>query len=506
MHQPPFHFLLGLLLAGAVGTALAAPEKAACNYQRVARMPLSYTGGNLQITTPGGINGKPAVVLFDTGAYNTSLTNAGARRHGLTLRHTGTESVGIGGSSWDYQARVEQFSLGQLKSGKRTMDVIGDDSAGPVDAIVGADFLLQADLEISLAAKEANFFRPQGCDDKFLGYWDPDAVVISFIPNRQQTENPRFRVRVNGVELDAIIDSGSDITTLSLPAARRVGLQVDDSRRLGVVAGIGRQHRALWSATLDKIEIGSEAIEHPEINVVDHDIVDLILGADFLRSHRVLFAMSQNRIYLSYVGGAPFGERRKLEPWIFAEAEAGNGDAQYALAKAYLSGNRVPRNKTQGELWLERAAVSGNALANIYSGRAMMERGQMSEAAPRLRAGLDKRPTHRYAALWLYLARLHGGQEALGRSELAATVAAAPADWSTPIAQFYLGKITAEDLLRQAARDKDDAAANTCAAYEAVDEWQKAGGKGAVPLPAAGRASCGPAREAAAPQPSGATP
>jgi len=31
-----------------------------------------------------------------------------------------------------------------------------------------------------------------------------------------------------------------------------------------------------------------------------------VLGADFLKSHRVLFAMAQRRIYLSYEGGPVF--------------------------------------------------------------------------------------------------------------------------------------------------------------------------------------------------------
>ena len=32
----------------------------------------------------------------------------------------------------------------------------------------------------------------------------------------------------------------------------------------------------------------------------------MLLGADFLKAHRVLFARSQHRLYLSYVGGPLF--------------------------------------------------------------------------------------------------------------------------------------------------------------------------------------------------------
>jgi hypothetical protein len=36
---------------------------------------------------------------------------------------------------------------------------------------------------------------------------------------------------------------------------------------------------------------------------------DMLLGADFLRSHRVLIAHSQRKIYFTYAGGAVFPER-----------------------------------------------------------------------------------------------------------------------------------------------------------------------------------------------------
>jgi hypothetical protein len=36
----------------------------------------------------------------------------------------------------------------------------------------------------------------------------------------------------------------------------------------------------------------------------------VVLGVDFLRTHRILFAMSQDRLYMSYLGGDPFPPRK----------------------------------------------------------------------------------------------------------------------------------------------------------------------------------------------------
>jgi hypothetical protein len=40
----------------------------------------------------------------------------------------------------------------------------------------------------------------------------------------------------------------------------------------------------------------------------------MLLGVDFLRSHRVLVAHSQRKLYFSYIGGTVFQPRGKLSP------------------------------------------------------------------------------------------------------------------------------------------------------------------------------------------------
>ena len=80
----------------------------------------------------------------------------------------------------------------------------------PYDAIVGADFLLQADLEISLAEKQLRFFRPHNCKDTFLGYWSQGRDVEVPLTGRfGDSRNQLFTVELNGVKLDAIIDTGA---------------------------------------------------------------------------------------------------------------------------------------------------------------------------------------------------------------------------------------------------------------------------------------------------------
>lgn len=505
--------LLATLALSSFVSAPAAGAEPGCKYVEVARLPLRYTGPSLDITTDGTINGTPATMLVDTGAYETSLTTAATEPRKLPLRHTGDTAVGIGGTTWIYTTRVDEFSIGPARTGRATLPVLKEFGSAPsFDALVGAPFLLQTDLEISLATKQLKFFRPKGCDDAFLGYWDENAVVVPFDKHMRAPANPHFTVVVNGVKMDAIIDTGAGASYVSLGAAKRAGLKLDASNltRTLDVTGLGARKVANWETTFDRFEIGNEVVRKAQVGVLDHDgAPEVVLGADFLRSHRVLFAVSQQKIYLSYIGGQPFGQRTRLEPWIQAEAEAGNADAQMVLSTYYIQGKLVPQDMTLAAHWGEKAANAGNADANLISGRSMMLLGMHAPAVTRLRTGLAKPHSYPEAPLWLYIARVRTGQADVAKTELAdARRRNRDNEWPAPIADFYLGRIDAAKLLREARGERQQATSRTCESISAMEEWHSAhGDHAALPALAAQGAGAGcPATPAALTNAAGAPP
>jgi predicted aspartyl protease len=486
MTIPPFRRFLPLLgaLAMAAGSSpAAADDKPACQYVELAKVPLHYTGPSLEITMEGVINGTPAQMLVDTGSYQTMLTRTGTEKRGLNLRMTGESIQGVGGYSRLYSARVNDFKTGPAKSSKGFIPVIGDTGSAPAfDAIVGASFLLQTDLQLALADKSIKFYKPIGCEKSWLAYWDRNAVEIPFEYHGDRSPNPHFTIEVNGEKLEAIIDSGSWTTSIDSRAARRAGLRLDAP---GVVrtadgTGIGERHVAHYNAMVDTLKIGDETIRNAQVSIMDTDgqlNVDVLLGADFLRAHRVLFAMSQKKLYISYLGSAPMGQRRTLEPWIQQEADNGNPDAQMMLASLYGSGSLVPKDPAKSAAWLEKAAGTGHPRANLLVGRQLMGKQRWAEAAQRIAGALAQLPAERYGALWLYDARLRSGDAASARRELEATFARSEDHaWPAPIADFYLGRIDAAALLEQAGKEAKLAKTRTCQANNYMAEWHAAQG------------------------------
>ena len=471
---------LALLVSALPLLAQAAPDAQKCTYTPLAKLPLRYTGPSLMITTEGTINGTPAVMLVDTGAYKTFFTRTGTERRNMKLKYTGHDAYGIGGASSIYETRITDFSAGPARLTKGFMPVLSDFGFTPTfDAILGAPFLLQTDLEVSLATKEITFFHAGHCAGTYLGYWDDKIIEIPFVSYEGPGTNPNFHVRVNGKELVAMIDTGAGSSSILRDAARRAGIEVDaaDTADTRYAAGAGKRKAASWIVTARTFQIGDETVRNAELAMIDsrNHGVDVVLGADFLRAHRVLFAISQKKLYFSYLGGEPFGQRSKLEPWIQAEADSGNADAQLALANAYRSGTLAPRDDARAAAWLEKAATGGSPQAILASGRALMLRGDLAAGATRLRAALDLLPAEREGALWLYIARVRSGQADLAKSELAAIFSRSErGEWPTPIAGFYLGTLGADKLLAQAGEDRVKGANRRCQALAAMAEWHLA--------------------------------
>lgn len=464
--------------------ALAATKTDACVYVEIARLPIKYAGAGLAPTIPGTVNGKPARMLADTGADILAMTRGFANKLGAKLEATDGKLVGVGGATSVYRAQIDDMTVGPTRSGRIAMPVIGATGTEPsFDVIVGAPFLMQADLEVALGERELKIYRPQDCQDSFLGdRTGGDVSVIPYSWRWGHGPNPYFTIEINGQEIVAMIDTGAASTLLELRAAKRLGLKLDapDVVKLDDINGIGAKTAPHWSARFDTLAIGDEVIKNARIGVMEtptkHDF-DMLLGRDFLRQHRVLFARSQKKLYISYTGSGDdvfVSHATRIEPWLQREADEGNPDAEVLVAGAYASGELVARDPVAANRWFRRAADHGHPGAQLALGRQLMVQGHDAAAAPRLRAALDRYPDNGQVALWLYITRLRTGQAALGQQELEAAFKQVKA-WPAPVAQYYLGHLDAAALFAQAAQD--DAKHRICHSAASVADLLAAQGK-----------------------------
>ena len=351
-----------------------------CLYLNLATLKLKSAGG--LVTAKGNLNGNDEAMLVDTGRLHSVLTQQEASKLGLSLSHTKLTERGSQGDVASYATFIDDIALDKFFWHRVTLSVVADDTQFK-GLIAGADILLNGlnkDVELSLATGQMKIFVPSGCDNAFLAYWDAAALTTPLVD--LSTSDPRqiVTVRVNGREMTALIDSGTPTSIISLQAAERAGVTpgAPGVTEMSSAFAPDKQNGKVWRAHFKTFGIGTEVIQDPEIAISDvwgepgaarssdslaafrqmsiaptmvgatnfhaspsteavgsvarmrTDVAptirpDMLLGADFLRAHRVLLAMSQRRLYYSYVGGKVFGN-------IAAPPESSNGASSLSPA------------------------------------------------------------------------------------------------------------------------------------------------------------------------------
>jgi clan AA aspartic protease (TIGR02281 family) len=340
------HLAAGVLAFGvATATSTAAAD---CKMFQVAELPVRLERNKLIVD--GEINSRKIGIVLDTGATSTMIFRSAAERLGLRRdRARGVRMFGVGGETTVESALVDEIKIGNASRKNWRMLVGGEHEIGAgMDVLLGEDFLQSFDVEFDLKRAAVRLYQPKDCAGVSLAYWATDGPrQVEFEPVDETHPQIRLSVLINGQTLRALFDSGASISLLDSPAAARLGVTPDTPGvvQVGRGAGLGRKTVDYWIGEFQSIAIGDETINDTSIVFgalfkdasytktgsrvpIRVESVSMLLGADFLRAHRVLVAHSQRTIYFTYVGGPVFQRTAppasSTEP--SGEAEAGPAD------------------------------------------------------------------------------------------------------------------------------------------------------------------------------------
>jgi predicted aspartyl protease len=280
---------------------LAAAEAPKCKLVRVAEWLLRNE--YYSPVVDGAINGQKVRVLLDTGAAHTMIRRSAVRR----LELVPTQVAG--------QPNTESVHISELRIGKSVrngwnVQVAGQDDFGDDTAIVlGNDYLQQFDVEFDFQSNAVRVYRAMECERARLAYW-ARALEVPL----EQGDKVRLAITINGKPVRALLDSGAGRSLLGMAEAAKLGVtpQSPGTIPAGCVGGFGKNAVDSWTAQFESFAIGEEVIHNPRIRFADlsqHAAdaqTEMLLGADFLHSHRVLIARSQGKLYFTYAGGTVF--------------------------------------------------------------------------------------------------------------------------------------------------------------------------------------------------------
>lgn len=306
-----------IAFASAPAASVAAAADGGCKLVKIAEWPVRP--GRVHVVVDGAINGQPVGVMLDTGAMRTVVARSTAVRLGLARTNVqGERMTGIGGETLLETAPIDRFQVGDAVRRNWRMLIAGERPMGDIGVVLGADFFQNVDVEFDLAHDAVRLFQPKDCGNTALAYWATEGTSrVAIDPFNSARPEFSLPVKVNGRSMRATLDSGAFRTLLTEAAAASVGVTPGSP---GVVAsclgGVGRNPVDAWTGPFESFGIGDEIVRDPRLQFADMwkyrpytfewGLPEMLLGADFLRSHRVLVSTSQRRMYFSYSGGTVF--------------------------------------------------------------------------------------------------------------------------------------------------------------------------------------------------------
>jgi hypothetical protein len=170
-------------------------------------------------------------------------------------------------------------------------------------------------------------FVAKDCSGVPLAYWATEGIGdVEIDGSASSSDKIIVTVEVNGKPVEALLDSGASRSVLDRNEAARLGVtpQMQGVAQAGSGGGLGERAVVHWTGQFESFAIGNEAIKDTTISFADlwkdattvetgshvpkklFGLPGMLLGVDFLRSHRVLVAHSQHRMYFTYAGGPVF--------------------------------------------------------------------------------------------------------------------------------------------------------------------------------------------------------
>ena len=181
------------------------------------------------------------------------------------------------------------------------------------------------DIEFDLQHGAVRLLQPRGCGEGDMAYWAKAYNETPIIADDR--DKIGVTVKLNGRPVRAILDSGAS-TSVGTPraaSAARVRLEASDTKG----GGIGALTLTNQVGVLDSFSIGDETIQNAKLRFSDlfgattfghtgsmiarhmDDEPDMLLGFDFLKSHRVLVSRTRHMVYFTYEGGPVFDAARR---------------------------------------------------------------------------------------------------------------------------------------------------------------------------------------------------
>lgn len=266
-----------------------------------------HTVGN-HILIHAVLNHKEYVTLLvDTGATNTFVTPATAKRLGISPMADAAKrtTTVIGGRQVEFPlVLLSTITVGDIVMGNLQVGVLASFPEAPlVDGILGGDFLKHFTMTLDYATSRLRLVAKETSRTPPPTTAAAPAVVRSSVPIQLAGNHILVRAVLNRQEpVTLVLDTGATHTILTPDTAQRLGISptADTPRWTGRVAD-GQLHE-VPHVQLSAIAVGEAVVENLQVGVSvlfpQTPRVDGLLGGDFLEQFRITTDRTTRQMWL----------------------------------------------------------------------------------------------------------------------------------------------------------------------------------------------------------------
>lgn len=299
---------------------------------RAAVVDLVPVQDDTEVIVPVTLNGKDRMLIVDTGAFASSMSQKAADDLGLAEHISNVGVVNVSGKTENKYVRTS-LSLGRLSTSDIAFLIwpgnapFGDDPK--LAGLIGSDLLRSYDLDIDFGTHKLSLFSQDHCPGKVL-YWQSDAVAV--LPMRVMSDGHiQITLKLDGKDMVAILDTGASNTSLSqVIAETQYGLVMGASDTPKTGALQDRPGAFTYRHTFKTLELDGIAVNNPQIDILPdflHNLDEInatpeigsritaktsnatqevmFLGMNILRHFHIYIAYKENMIYITPAGAPP---------------------------------------------------------------------------------------------------------------------------------------------------------------------------------------------------------
>ncbi|HSX54437.1 MAG TPA: retroviral-like aspartic protease family protein [Sphingomonas sp.] len=305
-HSLVAYCLLGALVIAGTQTATAKPGNRSSSPLPAAESLEILPSGHpvVQVSIDGS---APKRFVIDTAASSTTIMpKLRAAMPGLVVKDSGAPLDGASG-----RTHVETTVVGQLQIAGhvfRSPELLllppGPTDRLGIDGILGADIIADFAVEMDLPGR--NWRMTPKVE---AGMLDGLSASAPFTLDAQRA--PRLTIRINGIEMPAVLDTGARGTIVNWAGAKAIGLTPDSPglAKVSDIKGATNHATASVETRLTTLSIGEAEVEAPKIRIADLSVFKVlgfgaeqpavILGIDMFADRRLVIDHPGLRLHVS---------------------------------------------------------------------------------------------------------------------------------------------------------------------------------------------------------------